>query len=63
MAKIFKTKFYAVNPYTKTIKKKPFKRAKEIDWKYRNENITKCYVGRTGKEIPILLKKGFVITK
>ena len=56
---IFKSKFYAVNPYTKKIKRKAFDRAKDIDWKYRGENIKKVHVGRKGDVIKRLLKKGF----
>lgn len=59
MRKILISKFYAVNPFTKTIKKKPFDRAKQIDWKYKNTNIKKVHVGRKGKEIPSLIKLGF----
>ena len=57
--KLLKSKFYAVNPWNKTISKKPYDRAKEISWKYRNEDITKVRVGRKPKDLKVLLKKGF----
>ena len=61
--KLLKTKFYAVNPYKRTIKKKPYKRAKDIDWKYRSDTLTKVYIGKKGEDIKKLIKKGFKVEK
>ena len=55
--KFKKSKFYAINPFKKTIKKKEFNRAMDASWEGKSNKLENTYVGVKGDRAKSLMKK------